>query len=317
MSADGNGDDDKPEGGGRRIDLAAVIALLIGLGFVFIGLTLAISALPTDTKRGIVFIGQWVATDAGDGGSSAQDTLFILGFLVLSVGLGLMLAVGFSERYTFTYLGVSVGGTLGIVGIIFAGWKAVAEPPVFRYATIQFRCPNNTLPDGEFRLKLHADFRGQSERAKMEAGLLEISDEQYQSPAETLAGPDDTANTIQKLDEYNYRIPMIPGANRLILPTLLEVKHEVQAEYKAPEKPVSDDEDAGVTLPLSGRDLKTANKYQPFMKLDVVPLAVPGSRGFSIEWSPELLEATFYLERIDEICKENPPSNFLDADLSQ
>ncbi len=307
-----------PESGKkRRIDVAAVVALLIGLVFVAVGLVLAISALPAATKHGILVVGHFYPSDVGVGSSAAQNALFFLGFGIMAVGTGLILAEGFTERYTFTYFGVSVGSTLGVAGLMFAGWKTIAEPPAFRYATISFLCSNSTPPQGDLRLHVRPELT--LDQAKdMDAGLLELDHQQFRTTASAIAdlkSSDSASYSKIRKDARDYYLPMVPGAgNKLLLPTLLDVQNEVLAEYKAPERIMSAEDAVTAPLPRNGRDLQSnGSDYHTVMRLFVRPKAAPGGGHFSLEWEPEILEATIFLDEIGRVCPEQGNSTLNSA----
>ena len=267
-----------------------------------VGLLLAISALPTETKRGILVIGGLFPGDVAAGQGEAQDTLFFLGFAILALGAGLILAEGFAQRYTITYLGVSLSGTLAIVGLAFIGWKTIAQPPVFRYATVRFVCPDNTPPDGDIRLRVHTESLLQDQREQMIAGLLELEQDRYDLKATEIAELDAVEGSkIRKRGGLDFYLPLVDGSDTLFLPTLLDIRHEVSFEHKPPVRPGTE---VASLVAATGADLQPVGEYQRFMRLDVTPQAIPGSRGWSLEWQPQLLEASIYVGKIEHVCPQ-------------
>ena len=223
----------------RRRAGSAYIALGLGILFMVVGLLLAISAFPTETKRGILVIGSLFPGDVAAGQGEAQDTLFFLGFAILALGPGLILAEGFAQRYTITYLGVSLSGTLGIVGLAFIGWKTIAQPPVFRYATVRFVCPDNTPPDGDIRLRVHTRIRCCRTSGRIWwPGCSSSSTIVTTSKATEIAELE--ATKVRRSGSAG-RFRLLPAAGRRerqpALPTLLDIRHEVTFEYKPPVRP--------------------------------------------------------------------------------
>ena len=306
-------DDKDTEAPSAKARGSAYIALGLGIVFMVVGLLLAISALPTETKRGILVIGSLFPGDVVSGQGDAQDTLFFLGFAILALGAGLILAEGFAQRYTITYLGVSLSGTLAIVGLAFIGWKTIAQPPVFRYATVRFVCPDSTPPDGDVRVRVHTGTLLQDQREDMLAGLLELEQERYDPEttelAELGAAEGSKIRTQGRLDFY---LPLPEGSDTLFLPTLLDIRHEVTFEHKPPIRPGSD---GSAPIAATGADLQPVGGYQRFMRIDVTPQAIPGSRGWSLEWPPQLLEATIFVGKIEHVCPQPLPQGTMEVNL--
>jgi len=75
----------------------------------------------------------------------------------------------------------------------------------------------------------------------------------------------------------------------------------VSFEHKPPVRPGTE---VASLVAATGADLQPVGEYQRFMRLDVTPQAIPGSRGWSLEWQPQLLEASIYVGKIEHVCPQ-------------